>query len=214
MHQSKVYEQPVVVPQLTHLWQLPLGTVIEPHSGQVGASLRTRKLYISPWPLPFLPVVAVAAPRPGAGAVSAPAVGVTGGLGGGRHLARRPTLHRALARGFVTHELGTQPAEEVVHDRRSPGQGAGFPVKPEGSKRVARELVHKELEGTPYCRASEMAVAKAVHEAEMVEAPLAIAYEDLARSPFSLEAHVNIALVSRPRICVSPSVSHRAACAG
>jgi hypothetical protein len=29
------YEQPVVVPQLTHLWQLPLGIMIDPHSGQV-----------------------------------------------------------------------------------------------------------------------------------------------------------------------------------
>ena len=38
------YEQPEVVPQLTHLWQLPLGIMIDPHSGQVGASLRAMKL--------------------------------------------------------------------------------------------------------------------------------------------------------------------------
>ena len=36
--------QPLVVPQLTHLWQLPLGIMIDPHSGQVGASLRAMKL--------------------------------------------------------------------------------------------------------------------------------------------------------------------------
>jgi hypothetical protein len=30
------------VPQLVHLWQLPFGTMIEPHSGQVGASVRTK----------------------------------------------------------------------------------------------------------------------------------------------------------------------------
>ena len=35
-----------MVPQLVHLWQLPLGTMIDPHSGQVGASVRTRKLYM------------------------------------------------------------------------------------------------------------------------------------------------------------------------
>ena len=35
-----------MVPQLVHLWQLPLGTMIDPHSGQVGASVRTRKPYI------------------------------------------------------------------------------------------------------------------------------------------------------------------------
>ena len=40
------YEQPLVVPQLVHLWQLPLGTMIDPHSGQVGASVRTKKLYM------------------------------------------------------------------------------------------------------------------------------------------------------------------------
>ena len=38
------YEQPEVVPQLTHLWQLPLGIMIDPHSGQVGASVRAMKL--------------------------------------------------------------------------------------------------------------------------------------------------------------------------
>ncbi len=38
------YEQPLVVPQLTHLWQLPLGIMIDPHSGQVGASVRAMKL--------------------------------------------------------------------------------------------------------------------------------------------------------------------------
>ena len=38
------YEQPLVVPQLMHLWQLPLGIMIEPHSGQVGASVRAMKL--------------------------------------------------------------------------------------------------------------------------------------------------------------------------
>lgn len=38
------YEQPDVVPQLTHLWQLPLGIMIDPHSGQVGASVRAMKL--------------------------------------------------------------------------------------------------------------------------------------------------------------------------
>ena len=37
-------EQPDVVPQLTHLWQLPFGIMIEPHSGQVGASVRAMKL--------------------------------------------------------------------------------------------------------------------------------------------------------------------------
>src|SRR6185369_15538428 len=36
--------QPLVVPQFTHLWQLPLGIMIEPHSGQVGASVRAMKL--------------------------------------------------------------------------------------------------------------------------------------------------------------------------
>jgi hypothetical protein len=40
----KPYEQPLVVPQLTHLWQLPLGIMIDPHSGQVGASVRAMKL--------------------------------------------------------------------------------------------------------------------------------------------------------------------------
>ena len=97
MHQSKVYEQPVVVPQLTHLWQLPLGTVIEPHSGQVGASLRTRKLYISPWPLPFLPLWPLL-PSAGAGAVSAPAVGVTAGwAAAGTSLAGRLSTGPSLA---------------------------------------------------------------------------------------------------------------------
>ena len=38
------YEQPEVVPQFTHLWQLPLGIMIDPHSGQVGASVRAMKL--------------------------------------------------------------------------------------------------------------------------------------------------------------------------
>ena len=38
------YEQPLVVPQFTHLWQLPLGIMIDPHSGQVGASVRAMKL--------------------------------------------------------------------------------------------------------------------------------------------------------------------------
>ncbi len=42
--QSATYEQPLVVPQFTHLWQLPLGIMIEPHSGQVGASVRAMKL--------------------------------------------------------------------------------------------------------------------------------------------------------------------------
>ena len=37
-------EQPLVVPQFTHLWQLPFGIMIEPHSGQVGASVRAMKL--------------------------------------------------------------------------------------------------------------------------------------------------------------------------
>ena len=45
--------QPLVVPQLVHLWQLPLGIMIDPHSGQVGASLRAMKLKL-PLPLPFL----------------------------------------------------------------------------------------------------------------------------------------------------------------
>lgn len=36
--------QPDVVPQFTHLWQLPFGIMIEPHSGQVGASVRAMKL--------------------------------------------------------------------------------------------------------------------------------------------------------------------------
>jgi len=47
---ARLYEHPEVVPQLTHLWQLPLGIMIEPHSGQVGASLRAMKLK-----LPFPP---------------------------------------------------------------------------------------------------------------------------------------------------------------
>jgi len=41
---ADAYEQPLVVPQLTHLWQLPLGIMIDPHSGQVGASVRAMKL--------------------------------------------------------------------------------------------------------------------------------------------------------------------------
>src|SRR4051812_17099416 len=41
---GSAYEQPLVVPQLTHLWQLPLGIMIDPHSGQVGASVRAMKL--------------------------------------------------------------------------------------------------------------------------------------------------------------------------
>ena len=41
---DQTYEQPLVVPQLTHLWQLPLGIMIDPHSGQVGASVRAMKL--------------------------------------------------------------------------------------------------------------------------------------------------------------------------
>ena len=41
---TSAYEQPLVVPQLTHLWQLPLGIMIDPHSGQVGASVRAMKL--------------------------------------------------------------------------------------------------------------------------------------------------------------------------
>jgi hypothetical protein len=36
--------QPLVVPQFTHLWQEPLGIMIDPHSGQVGASVRAMKL--------------------------------------------------------------------------------------------------------------------------------------------------------------------------
>ena len=36
--------QPDVVPQFTHLWQLPFGIMIDPHSGQVGASVRAMKL--------------------------------------------------------------------------------------------------------------------------------------------------------------------------
>ena len=41
---SAAQEQPLVVPQFTHLWQLPLGIMIDPHSGQVGASVRAMKL--------------------------------------------------------------------------------------------------------------------------------------------------------------------------
>ena len=33
-----------MVPQFTHLWQLPFGIMMEPHSGQVGASVRAMKL--------------------------------------------------------------------------------------------------------------------------------------------------------------------------
>ena len=39
--------QPEVVPQLTHLWQAPFGTMMLPHSGQVGASDRAMKLATS-----------------------------------------------------------------------------------------------------------------------------------------------------------------------
>src|SRR3954467_6771637 len=35
-----------------HLWQEPFGIMIDPHSEQVGASVRAMKLYAA-WPLPF-----------------------------------------------------------------------------------------------------------------------------------------------------------------
>lgn len=49
------HEQPLVVPQLMHLWHEPLGTMIEPHSAQVGASDRAMKLKEGrPLPFPLL----------------------------------------------------------------------------------------------------------------------------------------------------------------
>ena len=40
------YEQPLVVPQLTHCGSCRLGIMIDPHSGQVGASVRAMKLWL------------------------------------------------------------------------------------------------------------------------------------------------------------------------
>ncbi len=91
----------MVVPQLIHLWQFPLGTVIEPHSGQVGASLRTRKPYISlpfwPCPLPLLPLWPLWLSA-GSGAASFPTVGVpAGSAGAGASLAGRLSIGLSLA---------------------------------------------------------------------------------------------------------------------
>ncbi len=62
---------------------------------------------------------------------------------------------------------------------------AGFPVKPEGSKRVRENLSTKSLRGTPYCRANEMAVAKLSMRPEMVEPSLAMRTKISPGWPFS-----------------------------
>ena len=51
---------------------------------------------------------------------------------------------------------------------------SGFLVKPDGSKRVWLNLSTSACSGTPYCSASEIAVAKRSIRPEMVEPSLAI----------------------------------------
>ena len=62
---------------------------------------------------------------------------------------------------------------------------SGFPVKPEGSKRVRENLSHSRRSGTPCCSASEIAVAKLSIRPEIVEPSLAMFTKISPGSPVS-----------------------------
>src|SRR5208283_2904320 len=69
----------------------------------------------------------------------------SGRFGRGRRLARWPAFHRALGE-LVSHELRTEPTEQVVHDRRGAGQ-RWISREARRLEARARKLVHEELEG-------------------------------------------------------------------
>ena len=74
---------------------------------------------------------------------------------------------------LLLKELRSEPAEDVVYDR---GGNRNLRVVREatGLEACVGELLTSFSNGTPYCRASEMAVAKASISPEMTEPSFAI----------------------------------------